>query len=213
MTLLAGLFAIVAALIGAVIWAGITYATGYQIGFMAIGMGALVGAGVKFGGGEGKVAALFAGGIAIVAMLLGEFMTVHIALGRAIDEMADEALTRAAYEEEFAMADQFVLYTTEENYKEFVFENTYYTEAESAEEVTDAEVQEFLADYAPDLRRLHEERPAYQTWRDRKYQYGRQEIMQGANMIGFVFENLGIVGGIFMVIGLFAAMRVVGEWD
>jgi hypothetical protein len=40
----------VAALIGAALWAGITVTTGYQIGFMAIGVGFLVGYAVRLTG-------------------------------------------------------------------------------------------------------------------------------------------------------------------
>jgi hypothetical protein len=49
--LLAGVGAgAVAALIGAVLWAVITNATGYQIGFMAIGVGFLVGYAIRIAG-------------------------------------------------------------------------------------------------------------------------------------------------------------------
>lgn len=41
---------IAASLVGAATWAGLTVATGYQIGFMAIGVGFLVGYAVRLGG-------------------------------------------------------------------------------------------------------------------------------------------------------------------
>ena len=213
MTLVAGMLAVAAARGGALVWAGITYVTGYQIGWMAIGVGALVGAGARYGGGEGKVTALFAGGLSIVAMLFGNVLAVQVALDRAIADMAEFALTRESYEAEFAMADQFVLYTTEENYAAFVFENTYYTEAESADGVTQAEIQEFLTDYAPDLRRLHQERPSYDVWKARKHAELKTALMEGESITQFVIQDIGIIGVVFMALGVVAAMRVVGEWD
>lgn len=212
MTLMAGLLAILAAVGGSLIWAGITYVTGYQIGWMAIGVGALVGAGARLGGGEGKVTALFCGGLALAAMFFGNVAAVQIALNKAINETAQEVLSAEAYEAEFTVADEFV-YTPEEEYANFVFENTYYSAAASPDEVTDAEIQLFLTEYAPELRRLHEERPSYRTWHDQKYSYMKAEIMEGANISGFVFENIGVIGALFMVMGLFAAIRVVGEWE
>jgi len=40
----------IAAVVGALIWGGITYATGYQIGWLAVGVGYLVGYAVRHGG-------------------------------------------------------------------------------------------------------------------------------------------------------------------
>ncbi len=213
MTLLAGLYGSLAALAGSLIWAGITYATGYQIGWMAIGVGALVGVGVRLGEGEGKATALFAGGLSIVAMLFGNVMAIQITLDRFVTEATNEMASREAYEEEFAIADEFVLYTTEENYAEFVFENTYYTEADSAEGVTKEEIDLFLAEYAPELRRLHEERPAFDTWKARKVSYFRDSVMGNANVTQFVLEDIGVVGVVFMILGMVAAMQIVGEWN
>jgi hypothetical protein len=41
---------VVAAIVGALIWMGITVATGYEVGYVAIGIGALVGMAIRFAG-------------------------------------------------------------------------------------------------------------------------------------------------------------------
>jgi hypothetical protein len=71
---------ITASLLGAILWAVITYITGYQIGFMAIGVGFLVGYAVNyFGKGMttpfGIVGALFA----LLGCVLGNIFTTIIA--------------------------------------------------------------------------------------------------------------------------------------
>lgn len=69
---LAGL---VAAVIGAVLWAVLTVTTGYQIGFMAVGIGFLVGFAVRLGHGTTKVFGVLGGTLALLGCLLGNFLS------------------------------------------------------------------------------------------------------------------------------------------
>lgn len=65
----------VAALMGAAIWAGVTCATKYQIGWMAIGVGFLVGFAVKkFGHGQTPAFGILGGALALFGCLLGNFL-------------------------------------------------------------------------------------------------------------------------------------------
>jgi len=74
---LAVLAGLVASFVGAGLWAAITVATGYQIGFMAIGVGFLVGIAVKMAGqGEGVLFGLIGASFALFGCLLGNFFTV-----------------------------------------------------------------------------------------------------------------------------------------
>lgn len=62
----------VAMLISAVIWGAITYFTQYQIGYMAIGVGFLVGFAFRyFGKGHSLLFGLSSAGLALVGCLLG----------------------------------------------------------------------------------------------------------------------------------------------
>ncbi|MGB2897167.1 MAG: hypothetical protein WBB65_13505 [Anaerolineales bacterium] len=61
--------------IGAALWAAITYFTEYQLGLLAIGVGFLVGYGVsKLGKGIDKVFGVAGGIIALVSIVLGNFL-------------------------------------------------------------------------------------------------------------------------------------------
>ena len=72
--------ALVGGLIGAAIWAGITYFTGYEVGWIAWGIGFVVGgavrvgAGTHVGAGPGVVAVVGA----IAALLVGKYAAVHL---------------------------------------------------------------------------------------------------------------------------------------
>ena len=67
----------IAAVIGAAIWAVITVSTEYQIGFMAVGVGFLVGVAVrKFGGGSTEFYGMIGAVLALAGCILGNFFTL-----------------------------------------------------------------------------------------------------------------------------------------
>jgi len=66
-----------AALVGAALWAAITCLTDYQIGWMAVGVGALVGVAVRaLGRGVDKVFGVFGAVLALAGCLLGNILAV-----------------------------------------------------------------------------------------------------------------------------------------
>ena len=66
---------VIGGLIGAVIWAVIIYVTEYQIGLLAIGVGFLVGYGVRIlGKGIDKTFGIVGGIIALISVMLGNFL-------------------------------------------------------------------------------------------------------------------------------------------
>jgi len=72
-----------AAAVGAIVWAVITVATGYQIGWMAIGVGFLVGYAVKLlGKGVDPVFGYAGAAIALAGCLAGNLLTVVIMAAR-----------------------------------------------------------------------------------------------------------------------------------
>jgi hypothetical protein len=74
----------VAALVGAGAWALVTVLTGYQIGFMAIGVGFLVGLAVQFAGkGINKIFGVMGAALALVGCLFGNYLTIVHFVGEA----------------------------------------------------------------------------------------------------------------------------------
>ncbi len=67
---------VVAAFVGAGLWAGVTVATEYQIGWMAIGIGALVGVSVRtLGKGVTNVFGVTGGALALIGCVLGNILS------------------------------------------------------------------------------------------------------------------------------------------
>jgi hypothetical protein len=74
---LAILAGVIAAAIGAAVWMGITIATNAHIGFVALGVGALVGFAVRLGGnGTGIIFGIIGAVLTLVGCLGGEVLTV-----------------------------------------------------------------------------------------------------------------------------------------
>jgi hypothetical protein len=74
---------VVAAVIGAVIWALITVATNYQIGWMAVGIGFLVGYAIRFfGKGVDQIFGISGAVIALLGCVAGNFLTVLIVVAQ-----------------------------------------------------------------------------------------------------------------------------------
>jgi hypothetical protein len=66
-----------AAIVGAAVWALVTVGTGYQIGWMAVGVGFLVGYSIRFfGKGLDNVFGIIGGAFALVGCLLGNFFSL-----------------------------------------------------------------------------------------------------------------------------------------
>jgi hypothetical protein len=76
--LLPGIMAgVMAGITGAALWGAITVATGYQIGFMALAVGAGVGIAVrKFGNGVDAIFGFWGAAIALLSVLLGNFLSI-----------------------------------------------------------------------------------------------------------------------------------------
>lgn len=87
--IIAGTFGgIYAAIIGALLWAVITVATEYQIGFMAIGVGLLVGFAVRyFGKGVDKIYGYIGAALSLLGCLFGNILSVigFVARAESID--------------------------------------------------------------------------------------------------------------------------------
>ena len=94
--------------IGAALWAGITYVTEYQIGWMAVGVGFLVGIGIRlFGKGIDKVFGIAGGVISIISIIIGNFLVSLGLLSKALEMRFVDVL----FEFNYSMAFELMIAT------------------------------------------------------------------------------------------------------
>ena len=68
---------LIVGILGAILWGVITVATGFQIGYMAIAIGAGVGLTIrKFGNGIDSIFGFWGAGISLFSVLLGNFLSI-----------------------------------------------------------------------------------------------------------------------------------------
>lgn len=95
---------IIAAAIGAAIWAGVTVATGYQIGWMAVGVGFVVGVAVRtLGQGSGFLFGATGAGFALVGCVLGNILSSFGFIAREESVSFVQVLTHFDYTLTFAL--------------------------------------------------------------------------------------------------------------
>lgn len=70
------LCAVVACLVGAAVWGLVSVSTGYQIGYMAIGIGFLVGFAMRQGKGVRPVFGIIGGALALLSCILGDLFSI-----------------------------------------------------------------------------------------------------------------------------------------
>lgn len=89
----------VACVVGAVAWGLISVSTGYQMGYMAIGVGFLVGLAMRVGKGVRPIFGIIGAALALLSCMLGDFFFI---IGRAAQEYELsylETLTSVPYAE------------------------------------------------------------------------------------------------------------------
>ena len=100
------IFGVIGGLVGAAVWAGVTYITEYEVGWIAWGVGGLVGYCVAFGNRDRGRSATGAGVIAVVITVLsiaaGKYAAIDLMMPS--DEELVEMFTEGFEDEEYVMS-------------------------------------------------------------------------------------------------------------
>lgn len=98
--------ALIGAAIGAAVWAGITYSSGMEIGWIAWGVGFVVGLAVRIGCGD-DLDGFLPGGVAVVgailALVVGKYAAIHLLIN---NELGDVTVEITAANMQVGMADE-----------------------------------------------------------------------------------------------------------
>lgn len=91
----------VACIVGAVAWALVSVSTGYQIGYMAIGVGLLVGIAMRQGKGVTPVFGIIGAALALVSCVLGDFFSIIGFIAKDYEISFMDVLLEVDYKEVF----------------------------------------------------------------------------------------------------------------
>jgi hypothetical protein len=134
--LLGGLAGLAAAIVGAIVWAVLTVTTKYQIGWMALGVGALVGFALRIGNG-GKAFGILGAFLALFGCILGNYFSLiafastqeHVGFFTMLNNADSAKVISALWDDFWSASILFYAIAVYEGYKLSVFRSSNVTSA------------------------------------------------------------------------------------
>jgi len=194
-------------LLGAFIWAAITALTGFEVGYVAWGVGFLVGGGAAWLGGSGNTSGVICASLAIASIFVGKMMAIQFGAPAEIRRQITPELTQERFAEFKLAAEDFSKLTSEEQYPAFILEHGY-TEASSVETISEEDISAFNSFHIPAFKDYLAERPDYETWKEHMADFTVNEIMAKLPLAQLVKEDLGAMDLLFAVLGIMTAFKL-----
>ncbi len=210
MNLFALIGGLISAMLGAVAWGLLTWATQWEIGYLAWAIGGIVGFGVARLGGRGPTMAVMAALLAALSIFGGKMLAIRIMAGKELEAQQDAGELREAYEELRSDAEDFTKLASDNEHEHREFMTTHgYTKARKAQAVREDELVRFREETVPSLKRFAQENPDFETWRQEHSNLLARVLNNPRLLANGVFADLGIIDGLFMLFGIGTAFRVV----
>lgn len=199
---------LISAMLGAVAWGLLTWATQWEIGYLAWAIGGIVGFGVARLGGRGPTMAVMAALLAALSIFGGKMLAIRIMAGKGLEAQQNAEELREAYEELKSDAEDFTKLASDDEHREFMTTHGY-TKARNAQAVREDELVLFREETVPSLKHFAQENPDFETWRQEHFNLLARVLNNPEFLAQGAFANLGIIDGLFMLFGIGTAFRVV----
>lgn len=188
------------ALIGALLWAGIAYATGMEIGYVAWILGGLVGGGCVLGGGRGPALAAVAAVLAFGGMVGGRVYGTSLLVDEQIESVG-AMFNRQSFEQMKVMAaevasDDFMASPAGEA-----------ALGEYGEDYDDEDMAEFRAAQQQMLAMFDDPNFTFERWRDEMVTGLREQV----SLWDILGETIGLIDILFVLLGLSTAYGMVAR--
>jgi hypothetical protein len=181
-----------AAAVGAAAWAAVIIFFNYEVGYVAWGIGALVGWAAAAFGGRGWISGGTAAVFALLAILGGKAIPIQMEVGEVLHEDAYQMLMHDA-ESYPGTSDRAVLRT-------YVVEHGF-NETES--NPSDGEIDQFIEDWDESLTLWKNDTPDYEEWVSEQFSL--------IDLFDSVKDNLDLFDLLFLVLGISTAFKLAGR--
>lgn len=199
----------VTAIVLAFLWKLITIQTGYEFGIVAWAIGGVIGFVGASTGGRGEVAAVTCAILAVCAILGGKYMIEDYYIAQT-DSFFDGELHDEMSSGYDKLNEEIEIYTAIENddylVKRFISDYGY-TNADSVTEISDGELEEFRETMAFNIAAM-EQVPDLQAALN-EMQAEHEQEMGTDSTFSYMIENMGILGIIFIFLGMSTAYKIV----
>ena len=204
-----------AALVGMLVWAGVSFFTGYEVGYVAWGVGLLVGlATVRFGG-RGMTSAGVAAGLTVAGIAGGKLLGTSFVADSELEKGCQETFTGELYQELVADAAAFAQLpedVDEREIRRFMIEH-YYSGADSLSQVQPEELKTFLSNDAPKLRKLHSNKLSFEDWYAQCEADSREAFEETFSVVQANIDELDAIDLVFVFLGVSTAFGMVRRAD
>lgn len=206
--------------LGAAAWAALAYYAHIEVGYLAVGVGALIGFLAVKAGGRGVSLAVVAAVLAFASIFAGKYVAAQVALAEYRDQIEWEPVTLDDYEERKVDAADWVALEnkdSDEDVKEYLFRHNFTEGTESPAEMR--EVLDFFRQFhAPELESFHAESPLPEDWLAAAQQLRDEErasvdatIEEELSPMNQIKAELNPKDLLFAVLGIMAAFGIVSK--
>jgi phosphate/sulfate permease len=203
----------IAGLLGAAIWASISYFFNYEIGWIAWGIGAMVGGGVVMGGGKGNGAALIACLITVLSICGGKIAGIHFAIQSSdLSSEIEASITIADYNLAKQEAAAFVALESRAQYPAFMVQYEY-TDATSPGSITQGEITEFEDNNLEYLQDFNANPPSFEEWKAVQVALIREFLQTDFSYMEMLKASLSLFDIIFFLLALITAYKIIPEGE
>lgn len=202
--------ALAAALVGGLLWAAVAYFTGYEVGYVAWAIGALVGFATVRAGGRGTACAGIAAALTILGILVGKTLGTHFVVQHELAKACEEAFTPAHYEELRTDAELFAALGEdpgESEVRRYVYERGY-TAAETPEAIDAEELGIFTAYNVPALRNLATV-GTFEEWFELRSDETRASFAREFSLASAIVEDLNPLDLVFALLAVSTAFGMI----
>ena len=200
--------ALVAGAVGAAAWAAISIFANFEIGYLAWGIGALVGLAMARFGGAGMPMGVIAAVISVASIFGGKYVAVYQATHSYTSEEdfeAEKQMFAKESKEILAMGDE----PTDEQLSAFMRANDYCSNPEMG--VTPEELDWFRGEQLEFLRTYDGNATSYEEWSAAVQASIDLQVEEEGGTVGLIKEDLGPIDLIFLFLGISTAFGIVNR--
>ncbi|MDQ2987127.1 MAG: hypothetical protein M3R13_10485 [Armatimonadota bacterium] len=203
--------AIVAAVVGAVVWALLAKYSGFEIGYVAWGIGAAIGYLSNRLGSKGAANGVLCAALALVSIGAGKILGSMWTVQQDFEELyVEEWLSTSSFQEVMGDAADFSRVKKPDEYPQFMVDHGY-SAASDPKEVTAEEISYFEQVHVADLKWISETGPDHETWKTRSEPAAIAAAKEDVaaltlnDHIGYVKDGFNVIDILFAVFGVASA--------
>ena len=215
--------ALVAGIVGAIVWAVIAWQTNFEIGYLAWGIGALIGFIAVRLGARGMATAVACAAIALLSIFAGKMITVYLTFDQAVlDEVTSSALSKESYADDQALYSDARKVKTDDDLRRFMIKYEL-VESGGPGNISKETLTSFKENVIPAILKEGNKNESYEEWKARreseigldaeKLRGMARENLTPAVAFEGVQSNLNLIDLIFAVLGISTAFGMVRSAD